>query len=241
MNLFLPDNNRYFDFFNYFEYLENKNDIKNGNDEEDLKIVKHISYKVRVYYDRIPTIILGGKILPLKTRIVKSTNIQNNINKRLQGTELLVALNKEKRAYGSLYLDDGISFNFKNSGIFSFSVFEFNKNKLLYKVKQDKYDVPKVIEKIVIMGLDNSNIKEIEVKFLNKGNQESTNHCGYGINNLGEKISPNKNNIIRLLNDNFAYSYENSSNEYENYLYSVFIIKSIKLNCLCSWEINLRK
>lgn len=69
----------------------------------------------------------GGTIIPLSTRIRRSSTVQL-LSEETKIT-LIVALDHRGNAAGSLYLDDGVSFDYKN-GAYLFSNFSFTADTL---------------------------------------------------------------------------------------------------------------
>ncbi len=68
---------------------------------------------------------------------------------------LIVALDKEQKAKGSLYMDDGKSFNYRNKNEFVLIEFDYNNGKLTGLSKSHPgYECKSWLERVVIYGFD---------------------------------------------------------------------------------------
>jgi len=83
---------------------------------------------------------------------------------------LVIALNKEERATGALYVDDEETYNFEK-GRYSFKRFEYKDNELSIKNITENYQHINEIEKIVITGISRGP-KEIMFTKINKKGQK---------------------------------------------------------------------
>ena len=105
---------------------------------------------VPVHPDRIPVYQRGGTIIPKKERIRRSSALMAN-----DPITLIIALDKNHQAKGSLYIDDGKSFNYKTKNEFVLIEFDFSNNKLTGHLKSKPgYECKSWLEKVVIMGYD---------------------------------------------------------------------------------------
>ena len=84
---------------------------------------------VPVSEDRIPVYQRGGTIIPKKERIRRSSALMAN-----DPYTLIVALDVAKSARGSLYIDDGLTFDYRD-GKFIYVEFVFENNRLTGHVK----------------------------------------------------------------------------------------------------------
>ncbi len=109
--------------------------------------------------------IKGGSILTLKSRIRRSSKLG-----REEPYYLVIALNKEERATGALYVDDEETYNFEK-GRYSFKRFEYKDNELSIKNITENYQHINEIEKIVITGISRGP-KEIMFTKINKKGQK---------------------------------------------------------------------
>ena len=82
-------------------------------------------------YDKIPVFIRGGSILPVRERIRRSSPLM-----REDPITLIVAPDREGRAEGRLYLDDGKSFDYK-TGASLYMEFSYSGGKLHSKMLSD--------------------------------------------------------------------------------------------------------
>jgi alpha 1,3-glucosidase len=129
-----------------------------------LKEIKGINSNpmiISINDSEIGAYIKGGSILPLKSRIRRSSKLG-----REEPYYLLIALNKEEKASGALYVDDEETYNFEK-GRFSFRRFEYRDNELSILNMTDNYQVRNEIEKIVITGISRGP-KEIVFTRVNK-------------------------------------------------------------------------
>ena len=94
----------------------------------------------------VPVFIKGGSIIPTKENPKKSTEFM-----KFDPYTLIVGLDYENNASGSLFIDDGNSFNYKK-GEYLESSFFFKDNALHFHVAH-AWTLDNLIEKIVILGL----------------------------------------------------------------------------------------
>ena len=134
INIFLPENNRWYDFYDLKEIDKNK---KN----------KKIEYDIN--NDKIGAFIKGGEIITKKMRLRRS--IQKMKNDPLT---IIIALNLENKSDGIIYFDDEESLEYQNNKYsilkISYEESEINFDWMLYN-----YQVYNNIEKIIILGENN--------------------------------------------------------------------------------------
>jgi alpha 1,3-glucosidase len=108
------------------------------------------THTINVNDDTIPVYQKGGSIIPTKQRIRRSSSLM----KRDPYT-LFVAVDENGNASGSLYTDDGESYEYKN-GKFLKIDFTYSNNQLDAKVvnPDSTYETPEWVERVVILGLD---------------------------------------------------------------------------------------
>lgn len=119
-------------------------------------------FKVDTPETKIPVFQKGGSIIATKNRMRRASSLMEH-----DPFTLRIALDKNLKAYGDLYIDDGKSFAYKK-GQYLYRTFSFDKNKLttqrgdLTSVMWDKhsardppsksYTVPNTVERLIIMG-----------------------------------------------------------------------------------------
>jgi len=105
--------------------------------------------EIKTGLNRIGCFVKGGNIIPLfqtKNHTKSSKDAKEcNIN-------LYVALDEELKSKGSMYFDDGESFNFKK-GEFMRRAIRFEKDTLTWE-GEEGYQVDNRVTKVVITGLD---------------------------------------------------------------------------------------
>lgn len=99
--------------------------------------------------ERIPAFVKGGSILPFWTRVRRST-----FSMMGDPYTLLVALDDRQQAKGSLYLDDGHSFEYQSKSAFIVKNFHFEQDTLSATSEFfGQYSLSNLIEKIEFWGL----------------------------------------------------------------------------------------
>ncbi|XP_062503000.1 neutral alpha-glucosidase AB-like isoform X2 [Corticium candelabrum] len=134
ISVYLPDKNGvWYDQDDYTQY--------NGNQDLSLSVT----------IDKIPVFIRAGSIIPKKLRVRRSSEMMCN-----DPYTLYIALDKQGKASGLLYADDGHSFEYKTKGQFLLRSFEFSNNVLTSKSAnpQGVYQSKSYIERVIILGLD---------------------------------------------------------------------------------------
>jgi len=107
---------------------------------------------IQAPYDKIPVFQRGGTIVPRRHRIRRSSSLMLN-----DPITLHVAVNKEGKAAGTLYLDDGESFQYKE-GKFNYVSFTYDNGNLQAKmIKPSGMETKVWLEKVLIMGGGPSN------------------------------------------------------------------------------------
>lgn len=79
-------------------------------------------------YEKVPVFIRGGRIIPIRERIRRSSALMHE-----DPITLIVAPDKEGKASGTLYLDDGKSFEYQ-SGAKLYMQFTYDNGKLESKM-----------------------------------------------------------------------------------------------------------
>ncbi|TQS37751.1 hypothetical protein Golomagni_01762 [Golovinomyces magnicellulatus] len=137
VEVYLPDNEIYYDYFTYEKY--------NGKGK----------VKISTPLEKIPLLMQGGHIISRKDRLRRSSHLM-----RWDPYTLIVVLSRSGEAKGELYLDDGETFNFQK-GAYIYRQFEFKDNilqsrniggngRLTTSFRQEMKIVG--IERIVIVG-----------------------------------------------------------------------------------------
>ncbi|XP_077995538.1 neutral alpha-glucosidase AB-like isoform X2 [Glandiceps talaboti] len=98
---------------------------------------------------KIPVYQRGGTIIPRKERVRRSSALMQD-----DPYTLVVALDKDGKAKGDLYIDDGHSFEYKN-GKYLFLEFEFSDHKLISRPigYNQQFTTKSWLEKVVILGM----------------------------------------------------------------------------------------
>ena len=137
VNIYLPDSEVYYDYFDYKGY-EGKG-----------------AHNIAAPLDKIPLLMQGGHIIPRKDRPRRSSGLM-----KFDPYTLVIVISKAGTAVGELYVDDGESFDFE-SGAYIHRSFTFSdgvlesknigtKGKLTDKYLKTMKNV--VVEKIIIVG-----------------------------------------------------------------------------------------
>ncbi|KYQ91049.1 alpha-glucosidase II [Tieghemostelium lacteum] len=103
--------------------------------------------------EKIPVFQRGGTIVPKKERVRRSSS-----QMREDPYTLVIALDKNQKASGQLYIDDEHSFNHHRSNEYLYKQLTFENGKLTYKdvpQSKGKYNFENTVEKVVILGLEN--------------------------------------------------------------------------------------
>ena len=102
---------------------------------------------IAVNYERIPVYQRGGSIVPKKERIRRSSALMHN-----DPYTLYVMLNKQGKANGTLYIDDGKTFDYRNEK-FLYIQFDFDGQRISgHQLVNPGYKTSSWLEKIVIVG-----------------------------------------------------------------------------------------
>jgi alpha 1,3-glucosidase len=141
VDIYIPDNEPYYDYFDY-------------------TIFRGPGYKIiPAPLDKIPILIQGGHIIPRRDRPRRSSDLM-----RWDPFTLVVALDSHGNAEGSLYLDDGESFDYEMGG-YIHRQFRFTQTRGVLvseniarqkgKKTQDFLDLMKNVrvERIILIGL----------------------------------------------------------------------------------------
>jgi alpha 1,3-glucosidase len=153
VEMYLPDDEIYYDYFDYTPYSG--------------KGTHHVPAPL----ERIPLLMQGGHIIPRKDRPRRSSGLM-----KFDPYTLVISLSKSGTAKGELYVDDGETFEFEN-GAYIHRIFEFSDGALTSsnigtKGKlSDKYlkVMSKVsIERIIVVGAPKSWEAKKSVKVADK-------------------------------------------------------------------------
>ncbi|OWB65756.1 hypothetical protein B5S30_g1087 [[Candida] boidinii] len=146
-NIFLPSGKIYYNFFDF--------EIIKGED-------KYVEIDSPLH--KIPLLIEGNSITPMKSRYRRSTKLM-----KYDPYTLVIALDENFKALGNLYIDDGETFNNENNDDFIYLQFEFEDGLLTSKII-DGGDLSKPfvksldqvkVEKIVVLSQDTSKFMNI--------------------------------------------------------------------------------
>ncbi|XP_011184104.1 neutral alpha-glucosidase AB isoform X2 [Zeugodacus cucurbitae] len=134
----------------YFPAIDDKSNGDVWYNIDTLKRFTNVGYEsIPVESDTIPVFQRGGTIIPKKERIRRASTLMKN-----DPYTLVICLNREGKAEGTLYVDDEKSFDYRN-GIHNYIKFNFENNKLdVNPIGKLKYKTPAWIERIVIAGLE---------------------------------------------------------------------------------------
>ena len=114
------------------------------------RLEHHGEVSLPTHPDRIPVFQRGGTIIPKKERIRRSSTLMAN-----DPITLIVALDKSNKAKGSLYIDDGKSYNYRTKEEFVLIEFTFENDKLTgHLVSKPGFECKSWLERVVIMGYD---------------------------------------------------------------------------------------
>lgn len=132
-------------YYNYFDLT--KQEIQNNTIELETNI------------ETIPVFIKGGSILPRKDRYRRSTKLM-----KYDPYTLVIALDANEEAAGSLYVDDGETFSYKNSDDYLYLTFEFKNDSLSSKVVGGSYSgFNNKFEKLLITGYESKHVSSVTV------------------------------------------------------------------------------
>ena len=115
---------------------------------------------------------------------------------------LIVALDKNQKAKGHLYIDDGKSFNYKTKEEFVLIEFDFSNDKLTgHLVSKPGFECKSWLERVIVMGYDqqNSNVGGKIAKIVSPTTGEET---------LKTSLSENKVLTIRRPGVNICSDWE---------------------------------
>ncbi|XP_055711223.1 neutral alpha-glucosidase AB [Phlebotomus papatasi] len=135
----------------YFPSVDGKKQGDLWYDVDDFRKITTAGFEtVPVTNLKIPVYQRGGTILPKKERIRRAATLMTH-----DPVTLMVALDKEHSARGTLYLDDEKTYDYRN-GKYTYLNLEFKDNVLTAKKNDEKanYDTKSWLERVVIVGLD---------------------------------------------------------------------------------------
>ncbi|CCW69127.1 unnamed protein product [Phytomonas sp. Hart1] len=126
------------------------------------------SYSLPVTMGSIPLFVRGGHIVPLKLRLRRNTYAA-----RGDPFTLYVALNAKGESRGELYLDDGITFQYKRGDsfhrLFEFSNYYLRCTNYSRASTNSTFTVPNVVERIVVMGYNRKPLRIYRMAATSKG------------------------------------------------------------------------
>ena len=143
INIFLPENERWYDFYDYSEIDKSK---KN----------KKIEYEIN--NEKIGAFIKGGEIIPKKMRLRRS--IQKMKNDPLT---IIITLDLENKAKGIIYFDDEESLEYQK-GKYSILKIYYQKYEIDFEWISYNYFLINNIEKIIILGENNEFFYKRDIK-----------------------------------------------------------------------------
>ena len=112
---------------------------------------------VPISEERIPVYQRGGTVVPKKERIRRSSALMAN-----DPYTLVIALDINKSAKGTLYIDDGQSYEYRE-GKFVYLEFNFQNNRFTGNVKNTpKFESKSWLERVIVMGFE-SEPKQVKV------------------------------------------------------------------------------
>lgn len=161
VEIYLPDDEHYFDYFDYTLY--------SGKGK----------HTISAPLEKIPLLMQGGHIIPRKDRPRRSSGLM-----KFDPYTLVIVLGKEGTAKGDLYIDDGDSFEYEQ-GAYIHRTFEFSNNvlesknigargKLTDKFLKTMKDV--AVERIILVGVPASWTGKLTLK----GGVEIESHAATG-------------------------------------------------------------
>ena len=130
---------------------------------KEIKGINNNPMSISINDKEIGTFIKGGSILPLRSRVRRSSKLG-----REEPYYLIIALDREEKASGFLYIDDEETYNFEK-GRFSFKQFVYESGELSIISRNDNYQFSSEIEKIVLTGISQSPREVILLKQNKKG------------------------------------------------------------------------
>lgn len=133
-----------------FPSIDGANEGELWYDIDDFTVFDSVGSKsIAVDDHKTPVYQRGGSIIPKKEVIRKSS-----VFMRSDPISLVVALDKNKHAHGTLYLDDEKSFDYRN-GKYLYINFEFHQNKLSLKfIAPANYTTQSKLGRILVAGVD---------------------------------------------------------------------------------------
>ena len=116
------------------------------------EIVKGENDTIQIGLERIGCFVKGGKIIP--TFDIKNT-VKSSKDAKQSNIVLYVGLDKESKAEGAIYFDDGETFDFEK-GVYQRNKISFEKNTLTWENTGEGADFTSrnKVTKVVLMGMD---------------------------------------------------------------------------------------
>jgi alpha 1,3-glucosidase len=110
------------------------------------RLEKSGSHNVAAPYDKVPVFQRGGSIVPKRERIRRSSALMHN-----DPITLVVAPDRQGMAKGTLYLDDGKSFDYKQGSKLYMEI-TYDNGRLESKMIEAGMETPVWLEKVLILG-----------------------------------------------------------------------------------------
>lgn len=133
----------------HFPSIDGANEGELWYDCDDYTVIDFVGVKsIKVDDDKIPVYQRGGSIIPKKETIRSASAFMQN-----DPYTLIVALDKNQHAHGTLYIDDEKSFEYRR-GKYIYINFEFHDGKLSNHFINSNYTTQSKVEKIIVAGLD---------------------------------------------------------------------------------------
>ena len=153
ISIFLPENERWYDFYDLNEIDSDK---KN----------KKIDYNIN--NEKIGAFIKGGEIITKKMRLRRSVQKMKN-----DPLTIIIALDLENKSSGSIYFDDEESLDYQREE-YSLLKIKYEKYQIDFEWIKYNYHVINKIEKIIILGENEQLIysKEIKPELINIKNNK---------------------------------------------------------------------
>ena len=134
----------------YFPSTDGACDCDLWYDLDDYSTISTVGLKViKVDDKKIPVYQRGGKIVPKKETVRSSSALMHD-----DPYTLIVTLDKQQHAHGTLFIDDEKSFDYRR-GKYLYINFEFHNSKLsLEFIDNANYTTRSKLERVVVAGLD---------------------------------------------------------------------------------------
>lgn len=133
----------------HFPSIDGLNSSELWYDVDDFSVIDSVGLKsIAVDDNKIPVYQRGGSIIPKKETIRKSSMFMQS-----DPISIMIALDKNQSAHGTLFIDDEKSFDYR-SGKYLYINFEFHQKKLLLKLINANFTTQSKLGRIVVAGAD---------------------------------------------------------------------------------------